>query len=200
MKMAKCVLVLGMALLLSACVREILPPVTEYTLAPALRIPASPAQHLPMSIKLSAVVASQVFSTTDLYYGEDDFSRNRYAYSRWEDTPVNMLQLALQDGLERSGLFQAVLPFSSMAEADVLLETTLFDFSQHLQPDGGSVAVVRMRFYLVQEQGGLLASKEFESRVVARTTDAKGAVAAINTAVANIVQDLILWLPQVLDR
>ncbi len=200
MKMTRCVLVLGMALLVSACAREIMPPISEYTLSPVLQIPAPARKPLPMSIKLSPVVASQIFSTTDLYYAENDFSRNRYAYSRWEDTPVNMLQLVLQDGLERSGLFQAVLPSSSMAEADALLETTLFDFSQHLQPDGDSVAVVRMRFYLVHEQGRLLASKELESRVATRTTDAKGTVAAINTAVANIVRDLILWLPQVLDR
>ncbi|WP_456412264.1 ABC-type transport auxiliary lipoprotein family protein [Thiolapillus sp.] len=200
MKIIRCLLILGMLLLLPACAREILPPVTEYTLAPVLQMPASSGKPLSMSIKLSPIVASQVFSTTDLYYGEAGFSRNRYAYSRWEDTPVNMLQLVLQDGLEQSGLFRAVLPSSSMAEADVLLETTLFDFSQHLQPDGGSVAVVRMRFYLMHEQGRLLASKEFESRVATRTTDAKGAVAAINTAVANIVQDLVLWLPQVLGR
>ena len=171
---------------------------SEYNLAPEQQNPVQETERKPVSIKLSPIVASQAFSSTDLYYVDGRFGQNRYAYSRWGDAPVRMLQIVLQDGLEQSGLFRAILPSSSMVRADFRLEATLFDFTHHIRADGSSEGVVRMRFYLLDNRyGKLLGSQQFVSRIPADSNDARGGVIAINTAVAEILQGLIFWLAQV---
>ncbi|HDY82858.1 MAG TPA: hypothetical protein ENH48_07875 [Halieaceae bacterium] len=181
---------------LSGCAFQELPPVTEYSLEPSLESVRQDRNPLPLTIRLAPISASQMYLTPDLYYVDaSSYQHNPYAYSRWVDAPVRMLQLVLQDGLEQSGLFKAVLPSSSMLRPDLRLETTLYDFSQQLGADDSSAAVVRLRFYLIDaRKGKILGSKQFISRVPAPSRDARGGVAAINEAVALILPRLVSWL------
>ncbi|WP_457673391.1 ABC-type transport auxiliary lipoprotein family protein [Thiolapillus sp.] len=182
-------------MLLAACVGQPLPPVTEYSLSPSMPAGRMMETSLPLTLRLGPVVASRIYQGSELYYLDGAYRLNPYAYSRWVDAPVRMLQLVLQDGLERSGLFQAVLPSSSRLQADLRLEVTLYDFSHHLQGKQGSEAVVRMGVHLLDaRQGRLLASRRFEARMPAPGGNASAAVAAINGAVADILPRLLDWL------
>lgn len=188
---------LCLLLWLSGCATQALPPVTEYALSPTGMAPPQSQKSLPVTIKLSPIVASQIYLLPDIYYVSDSYQHNPYAYSRWIDAPVRMLRLVLQDGLEQSGLFEAVLPSSSMLSADLHLETTLYDFSHHVGVGDSSEAVVRMHFFLVDaRKGKLLGSRQFVSRIVADSKDAKGGVAAINAAVAAVLEQLVSWLSE----
>ncbi|WP_456403831.1 ABC-type transport auxiliary lipoprotein family protein [Thiolapillus sp.] len=180
---------------LAGCATQTLPPVTEYTLSPELKPDSVSAQHLPLTIKLAPVAGSQIYATPDIYYVDDGYQRNPYAYSRWVDAPVRMLELVLQDGLVQSRLFKAVLPSSSALQTDLRLETTLYDFYHHVGEGGESEAVVRLGFYLIDaKKGKLLGSRRFSSRVPAASTNAQGGVAAINAAVAQMLPRLVSWL------
>ncbi|WP_456371747.1 ABC-type transport auxiliary lipoprotein family protein [Thiolapillus sp.] len=181
--------------LLAACAGKPQPPVTEYSLSPRIQPRTSTELRLPVTLKLAPVNASQKYMTTDIVYVDGKYRRNSYAYSRWVDTPVHMLQLVLQDGLERSGLFQAVLPSSSLLRADLRLEATLYEFSQQLKPGQKSEGVVRLGFHLLDvRESRLLASRQFEVRVPAPSLDAQGGVSAINAAVAALLPRLVNWL------
>ena len=195
------VLLLILALVQVACVTEPQPPVTEYALSPRIQAQGANDGKLPLVLKLAPVSASQIYMSTDILYVGDDYQRNPYAYSRWVDSPVHMLQLVLQDGLERSGLFQAVLPSTSLLGADLRLETTLYDFSHHMLADRKSEAVIRLGFHLMDvRKSRLLASRQFELRMPAPSLDAEGGVAAINAAVASLFPRLIDWLKEALAQ
>lgn len=186
-----------LCLLLSGCATQKLPPVTAYTLAPKMLFSHQPEQRVALTIKLSPIVASQIYMASDFYYVDDSYQRNPYAYSRWTDAPVRMLRLVLQDGLEQSGLFRAVLPPSSILPADLQLETTLYDFSHHVGTGSASEAVVRMRFNLVDvRKGKILGSRQFVSHTPSAGKDAKSGVAAINTSVSVLLGELIVWLAE----
>ena len=186
-----------LCLLLAGCATQKLPPVTEYALAPKMMSPQQPEQRVALTIKLSPIVASQTYMTPEFYYVDDSYQRNPYAYSRWVDASVRMLHLVLQDGLEQSGLFEAVLPPSSILSADLQLETTLYDFSHHVGTGSSSEAVVRMRFNLVDiRKGKILGSRQFVSHTPSAGRDAKSGVAAINTSVSEILEKLISWLAE----
>jgi cholesterol transport system auxiliary component len=191
-------LVLFAVLLQTACVSGSRPPVTEYALSPRIQLEGTADGKLPHVLKLAPISASQVYMSTDILYVDADYRRNPYAYSRWVDTPVHMLQLVLQDGLERSGLFEAVLPSASLLGADLRLETTLYDFSHQVLTDKKSEAVIRLGFHLLDiRKSRLLASRQFEVRMPAPSLDAEGGVAAINAAVASLLPRLIDWLGKV---
>ncbi|BAO43818.1 ABC-type transport auxiliary lipoprotein family protein [Thiolapillus brandeum] len=188
-------------LVLSACAGTPQPPVTEYALSPGITLTKPPQPLLPLTLRLAPLSASQMYLSTNIYYVDDAYRRNPYAYSRWVDAPVRMLQLVLQDGLEQSGLFKAVLPSTSMLVADLRLETTIYDFSHHLEPDGKSEAVVRLGFHLLDaHKAQLLASRQFEVRIPAVSRNAEGAVMAMNQAVAALLPQLADWLRDVLGH
>ena len=192
--------VLAMSLL-GACAGNPQPPVTEYALSPRIELQEVREPVFPVTLRLAPLSASQMYMSTGIFYVDGSYRRNPYAYSRWVDTPVHMLQLVLQEGLERSGLFKAVLPSTSLLTADLRLETTLYDFSQHLQPDGGSQAVVRLDCHLLDaRKARLLASRQFEVRVPAASRNAEGGVAALNAAVADLLPLMVGWLKEVLEK
>lgn len=187
--------ILSVMLFVAGCATQPAPPVTEYALAPALDTARPAKVNRPFAIKVAPIEASRIYQTSDFYYVDAGYQHNPYAYSRWVDAPVRMLQLVLQDRLEQSGLFKAVLPSSSMLPAELRLEITLYDFSHHLGEAGASEGVVRLQVYLVDiKKGRLLASQQFAARVPATGKSAAGGVSAINAAVSDILSRLIDWL------
>ena len=188
-------------MLLGGCVTEKLPPVSTYTLYPDLggANPSSESKREGTRIlMLDRIRSTQVFSSTDILYTDARYGQNSYAYSRWSDSPVSMLLLVFQQAIEKSGRFKAVVSYSSQSQADLRLETILFDFSHRINEDGTSEGVLRMRCYLIDNNTkSVLTSREFIASVPVLTKNAQGAATALNMATANVAQDLIDWLEQI---
>ena len=189
---------MALCFIYSGCTGKIVPPADIYTISAEWEQSKTAAQEVKKSaiiIKLDPVRASHAFGTTAILYSKTRFDRNSYAYSRWSDAPVRLLQILFQADLEESGRFGAVIPSTSASEADFLLESTLYDFSHHINGDETSDGVVRIRFYLVNNiTKKVTATKEFMSRVPAATLNARGAAVALNTAAINISHELTHWL------
>lgn len=184
--------------LLSACVTESIAPADIYTILPARQGNKATAQKPANSqviIKLAPMRAGRTFTSTDILYTEADFEINSYVYSRWNDTPTRLLQTLFQVSIEQSGLFKAVIPSLSISKADLLLESTLLDFSHHVKADGRSEGVIRIHFYVIDNSTKkVIATREFSSTVTALTLDAQGAVKALNQAAKIVAEDLVAWL------
>lgn len=91
-----------------------------------------------------------------------------------------------------------VVPPTSVSKADFLLESTLLDLSHHIDDDGTSEGVIRVRFYLINNTTRTVtATKEFVSRVPITTQNAKGAVEALNKAATNVARELVTWLTKI---
>jgi len=191
-------LLLTLFMMLAGCVTEKHPPVSIYALSPNSGVvkPSTDTEHITANIlKLGRIRSTQAFSNTGLLYTDAQYGQNRYAYSRWSDSPTAMLLLVFQDALEKSGRFKAVVSYSSQSQSDLLLESTLIDFSHRINDDGTSDGIFRIRFYLVDNKTKrVIASREFVSSVSASQQNAQGAVAALNKAAAVVTQDLINWL------
>ena len=108
-----------------------------------------------------------------------------------------MLQIFFQAALEKSDRFGAVISSTSASEADFLVESTLYDFSHHINGDATSDGVVRVRFYLINNTTKkVMATEEFVSRVPATSLNARGAAVALNKAAINISRELTHWLAE----
>ena len=183
----------------TGCVSEKLPPISSYTLSPDLNVfhPYLNTEQKPTDIlMLGRIRSSHVFSSRDILYSDARFGQNNYAYSRWSDSPTAMLLLIFQEALEKSGRYIAVVSYSSQSTSDLLLESTLFDFSHSINDDGTSDGILRIRFNLIDNKSKrVIASRDFVSIVpVSSPTNASGAVAALNKAVTIVTQELIDWL------
>jgi cholesterol transport system auxiliary component len=184
---------------ITGCAGEKLPPVSTYTLYPALdtfHLPESREAKPEGILMLGRVRSSQVFNGREIIYSDPRYGQNSYTYSRWSDSPATMLLLIFQEALEKSGHYIAVVPYLSQSESDFLLESTLLDFSHRLNDDGTSDGFIRMRFNLIDNNTNrVIKSRDFISTVpVASPINAGGAVAALNKAATIITQEVIDWL------
>lgn len=184
--------------LLTGCMGKNVPPADTYTISPDWEKRSNQEwvekKNRPI-IKLAPIRATRAFTGTDILYSNFLDSRNSYAYSSWNDAPVKLLSIVFQIALEKSGRFGAVLPATSASKADVLVESTLYDFSHHIKSDGTSDGVIRIRFYLIKiATKKVIATREFFSRVPASSRNARSAAAALNKAATDVARDLAAWL------
>lgn len=186
--------------LLSGCVTSNVPSAHIYTISPEWGDSGTQAERekkSPLIIKLAPVRGTRPFTSTELLYSDARYGRNSYAYSRWSDAPVRLLQILFLVALEENGSFRAVVPPTSVSEFDLLLESVLLDFSHHINDDGTSDGVVRVCFYLVDNKTGTVtATKEFVSKVPAPSQNAQSAAAALNKAATNVARDLVAWIAE----
>jgi len=186
--------------LLAGCVTQSVAPADIYTISPEWgdsRAQAEREKKSPLIIKLAPVRATRALTGTEIIYTDARYGRNCYAHSRWSDAPVRLLQTLFQVTLEENGRFGAVVPPTSASKADLLLESTLFDFSHHINDDGTSDGVVRVRFYLIDNTTKtVMETKAFASRVPAFSPNARNAAAALNKAATNVARDLVSWLAE----
>ena len=176
------------------------PPADIYTIAPDWSKNSGPGRiekkNRPI-VQLAPIRATRAFTGTEILWSSARYNQNSYAYSRWNDAPVRLLPILFQVALEKSGRFGAVIPSTSASKADFLIESTLYDFSHHINVDGASAGVVRIRFYLVKNATKTVtATREFSSSVPTSSLNARGAAAALNTAATQIAHDLAAWLTE----
>ncbi len=183
---------------LLGCVAETVPPIQNYTLETEYSAPVSSRLlHRSQVIKITPVKALSEYTRRDIIYSNQDNQLNSYAYSRWNDAPVKLFENIIQQKLENSGLFKAVISSSSFSRADLLLESRLLDFRQKGINQGASTSIVRVRFYLVNAANrSVTDSKEFTATVPLKTVNARGAVDALNQASNQIADKLVKWLTE----
>jgi cholesterol transport system auxiliary component len=175
------------------------PAIDVYTLSQQMVLTTTASEikaSKSMILALSPIQSPQGLLSTGIIYRDTDYGFNSYAYSRWSDNPSKLLASYLQQSLAQSQYISAVIPVGSRADADLLLEATLVDFSHHIQAnDAGSTGVVSIIFYLInQRDKTLLATTQFTKEVTADQNNARHATIAINQASQFVAVALQAWL------
>jgi len=185
--------------LLVGCITKTVPPTNIYTISPQWNDPHSLKADINnvFTLKLNPIRASRELKGTEILYTDNFYSQNSYAYSRWNDTPIKLLQTFFHIAIEEMSLYKAVIPSISVSKPDFILESTLLQLTQQLQKEGRSTGIIRIRFYLIDNKSReVLATKEFFSTAPVNNQNAKGAVEAINTAVVDVANKLVAWLAE----
>jgi len=140
-------------------------------------------------LALYSINHRQGLLTTSTIYRNDDF--NSYAYSRLSDSPSKLLEHYIQQSLAKRQYVLAIIPSSSRAHHDLLLEVTFIDFSYDLVTKGPSSTVaVSIIFYLINPNDKrLLEAKQFRKKVIFEKK-AQGATQAIIQASKIVARDV----------
>lgn len=179
------------------CALHDAPSMAVYSLEPQWNesegVPADKRRTLVLQV--APVRGAAPLHTTDILYSDHRHSLQSYAYSRWREAPVSAMQTVLETSLGKSGLYRAVLPMSSEAGTDLILESILLECGHIFGESNSSEGVVRVRFHLVDSKRRMVvADKELVVRVAAASNDAPGAAAAINQAAWKLAGELVVWL------
>ncbi len=199
--MKRLALLLLASLLLAGCATRELPAPYLYTLRPmTLDGPRQKAAETGPILKLASLRGTRPYAGTRMLYTESGIDRNAFAFSRWSDSPVRLLQMVLLEQLNQCGLFRAVVPPGSTLRSDLSLEGTLLDFSLHLEGDKPR-GVVETRFLLADSRSRkVLAGRRFRAEIPVEKADARHAAMALDRAARQVAGELSAWLAQQLQR
>jgi len=149
-------------------------------------------------LKVALVQSTKEIKTKKILYSKRPYKREAYAYSRWSDTPNQMIEQFLVTTLNQSTLFKAVIPATSLAKSDFILESNIIEFYQAFDKDKHSFATVKISFFLIDQKDKTVVSKyTINSKVLTQSLDAKGGVYAFNRALDQISTELIHWLQNI---
>ncbi|HED16849.1 MAG TPA: hypothetical protein ENI64_08585 [Gammaproteobacteria bacterium] len=191
------IIVATVSILLTGCAGQTMPEITSYAVAMygMNDTTANTEPAFSKILKVSIPESSSAIMSRDILYQGEDYALNAYAYSRWSDTPNQMLESLFISSIRKSNVFSSVLPVSSRGRGDYILESTLYEFQQQIKPGNKSEAKIKILFDLINKKNGaVVASKEISASEPAVSVDVKGGVGALNKASITLAGKLNEWL------
>lgn len=193
------VLYLLIALWLGGC-STTTPPTHEYTvLSPEISSSHTP----PQSGKVLSVASSKALSSLmgkNIIYLRENGESGAYLYSRWSDTPSVLIQRTLIQSLHDSALFASVIPASSLAQGEWILESELDGF-YHRFENKQSTGYIDITYRIVERPTKkIIASKRFVITAPAPSNDASGGIIALTNATRELNSQCVAWLRSALKE
>lgn len=192
--MKKIALLITIISLFTGC-SVIRPATYEYTILPSYTPMSEVANSINGTLKLSSTRSIASLSSTQFYYLKETSRIDAYLYSRWSDTPSSMIDRALYSSLQKQHLFGTLIPPTSSASANLILESDLNAFYHRFHNDSSSEGLIDITYRLIDPKTKTtIASKRFIITEPSPSEDAKGGVIALNNATLNLSLQCISWL------
>ncbi len=150
-------------------------------------------------LKITLPQSSKEIQKNKILYANTPQQREAYAYSRWSDTPNQMIEQFLVSHLNHSGLFKAVIPNMSQVKPEWILESNIEDFYQNFDDKKKAFSIVNIQFFLINKKDKkLIARYHISVKVPSSSLDARGGVQAFNLALEKVAKELQMWLKKLL--
>jgi cholesterol transport system auxiliary component len=176
---------------------KVVPSISEYKLHVETQESKFSAQGCKeKSLKVAQSFSAGVFTNLDILYGVGEHKQFRYTQSKWVQSPNSAIALEMVNFLKSSQLFRDVNVAKSRAKTDYVLETNIDDFMQYFSEDEKSSFVnVSITFTLIDtNKNTVLATKNFQTKLPAKSLDAEGGVVALNAALKEVLLQSGIWL------
>jgi ABC-type uncharacterized transport system auxiliary subunit len=159
---------------------------------PAAKAPP-PAAPVDRTLLVNGIASDAFYENRSLVYSRKPGQRAYYQFASWTDQPARRVALLTERRLEQRGSFRSVAPIDSGASGDLLLTITVDEVlhDDGTPPGAGRVVVTGE---LLQRQGRRIVDRrQFVATAPAREESAEGAVAAINAAVSDVIDAVVVW-------
>ncbi len=178
-------------LFLSGCATKILPPIKKYTIDNTISINKMKTKNC-QSIIIKFPQSNNEFFSKNIIY-EKGLEKNAYCFSKWYETPNQMLYELLLSSLQKSQICKFVYPQEIATQTNYTLGSEILDFSQKFIKSK-SYARVKILFYLKDKNGKTRDQKIFQEIVKCKTNNAIGGVEALNEATKKLVIKFLIWI------
>ena len=193
--MVKNIFVLVIMVLFFGCATKT-PPVQKYTIETAPNIKAvKNSTCKTKTLKILEPYSSDEYLLNELHYVVGENEQNRYNYSAWSVPLVNKIYILLLGSLRKARIYKTVLPFSSVASSDEVLEVEIDNAKQYYNKElTSSYVVVDITLSLIDKKTYTIKSqKRFYKKVATMSLDAKGGVEALSKAFDELLVEMIKW-------
>lgn len=167
---------------------------TWYTLEPPPASLDSQPARIDKVLLLGAITANPFYDSTQLAYSRSQIARAYYQYAAWTERPARRLVTLLETRLLQRGAFLTVAESTAGIRGDLLLQLSL-DEIYHDAAAVRPVGRVAVRAELIDSRNRTLVARErFEAQAPVATSDAAGAVRAMNAATGQMLDDVARWV------
>jgi len=186
----------GMALLLGGCT---LPgpkpsiPKSTYLLEGSEsfgRVEAAPAAPC-LTLGISIPQSAPGLTTSRIAYMEQPYRIDYFAYHEWADTPARMILSLLEERLDASGLFRAVVTNSGTVRPQLRLQTKILRLQQVFASTESEVELKAKITLFDVSRHSLLQTRTFALSEPAKRNNPYEGVVAANRAVERLLNELL---------
>lgn len=168
-------------------------PFTIY--APSYRAPANAATgpKVDWQLVVETPLASDTLNTARIVVMPSPGVIEVYPGARWSDPAPTLLRSLVVQGFEQSGRIVGVGATASGLSADYALALDLHAFQSEIR-DGAAHAVIRFQARLLDYRNSrVVAARAFAADAPFAAADTGAAFAAFETAVGQVVAELVDW-------
>lgn len=141
-------------------------------------------------LRIGLIESSALLYTRDIIYETDTGRTYSYTKARWMDSVNSQLSSLLSASITRHGSFKSVIHLKSFAKNDLLLESSIYDFSQTIHDDGKSTLRVAVKLVLLEQyRRNIVASKLIEIEKKEVSGDVDSMVAGYSTMVSELLKE-----------
>ncbi|MEW6246921.1 MAG: ABC-type transport auxiliary lipoprotein family protein [Nitrospirota bacterium] len=140
------------------------------------------------------------FDTPRMAYVTRPYEVRYYAVNQWADTPARMLAPLLVQALEKSGVWQAVIPMPSSFRGDYRLDTLDVALEQQFLETPSRVRVALRAQLIDLKEPGVIGTRRFEVFEPAPSEDAYGGALGANRAVTKLLDQIARWAVACLSK
>ncbi len=188
-------ILIGFAFLFSACSTTV-PAVVKYKISSSIELDKQKDTTCRSQVvKVASAFTSSDLMSKDMSYVQGASKVYEYSESAWLNNPNQSVTRELIKMLRGIGVYKSVQDSKSRSKSDLISESILEEFIQYYSEDlKDSYAVVKLNISVIDSKSyELVSAKTFDSRVDAKTLDAKGGVKALNSALKNVLNESSKW-------
>jgi cholesterol transport system auxiliary component len=146
------------------------------------------------ALLVAPTVAADFYDSAQLVFSREPDTRGYYQLNRWTERPSRRIHALLVERLAASGAFRTVAGTASGVHGDLVLGTQLEELYHQAASRPGSVRITLTATLSDPARRAILARRTFTRTAPAASYDAKGAVAGINQALGELLNDVVAWV------
>jgi ABC-type uncharacterized transport system auxiliary subunit len=148
-------------------------------------------------LRVGQMESSALLGGRSIYYEVENGRSYSYTKARWLESVPQQLTNLIMISLTKTEIFKDVIPYRSLAKNDLILETSLYTFTQTIHEDGNSTLKVAMKVRLVEQYNRkIIANRLFELKKEGVKGNSEGATDGYLELSEELLREINRWLKE----
>jgi cholesterol transport system auxiliary component len=152
------------------------------------------AQRSPRALLVAPTETVSFYDSQRIVFTREANTRDRYQFASWTDRPGRRFDVLLLERLDQRAAFASIAATTSLTRGDLLLAVTILEIFHDDKPVPGFARLRVAAELSDRPTRTLLARRVFTQEAKVVEENAAAAVAAFDVAVAQLLDELLVWL------
>ncbi len=191
--------ILFLSLIFLGCsLQTTVPASSKYMLSANVEVKAiAESRFKDKVLRVGRMESSALLGGRSIYYEVENGRSYMYTKARWLESVPQQLSNLIMISLTKTEIFKDVVPFRSLAKNDLILETSLYTFTQTIHEDGSATLNVAMKVRLVEQYSRkIIANRLFELKKEGVKGDSVGATDGYQELSEQLLSEINSWLEE----